>query len=357
MKLGYKLLLSILTLTLFLGLTTTAWAADSEAQGGLLRGVVTTIAGDSLTVQSNRAEVTLLTDDETAFEVPGIKDASLADIATGDFVVIRAARSEAGPLARHVSVIPDGSLKDRTMRGIISAVDGAKFQLRTRRGQVTVNTNENTVFRIPKVEEATAADLEEKMPVIVMGQYEQEEQVFNASAVAVIPAKIVKRHMVRGKLSAIEGDTLVLTTGRETEQEQRVQTTDETTFRVPGIENATIDDLSEGDPILALGRKDENGEFAAKSVAVIRRRPRRVIVRGEVTAVSDDSLRLKTDHQGEVQIIITENTRFRIPGVQDPGLDDIAVGDRVGVVGHKDDKGNLVATGIGKLRPQQGSNN
>ena len=215
MKLGYKLLLSILTLTLFLGLTTTAWAADSEAQGGLLRGVVTTIAGDSLTVQSNRAEVTLLTDDETAFEVPGIKDASLADIATGDFVVIRAARSEAGPLARHVSVIPDGSLKDRTMRGIISAVDGAKFQLRTRRGQVTVNTNENTVFRIPKVEEATAADLEEKMPVIVMGQYEQEEQVFNASAVAVIPAKIVKRHMVRGKLSAIEGDTLVLTTGRD----------------------------------------------------------------------------------------------------------------------------------------------
>lgn len=351
MKLRHKLLLTILTLTLSLGLATTAWATAPDAIGGLLRGQVTAVAGDSLTVQTGQAKVTLLTDAETVFDVPGVENATLADIAAGDFVIVRAARNESGePLARNVTVIPGGSLEDEILRGLVSSVDGATFQLRTGRGEVTVNTDENTLFRIHGVENATAADLKEKMPLFVMGQYgEGDEQVFNASAVATIPAEILKRYVVRGELTAIEGDTLVLSTGGDGDEEQRVQTTDETTFRVPGVENATIADLNIGDPILALGHRDENDNLIAKSVAVIPHRPRRVVARGEVTAVGDSSLTLETPNQGEQAVIITDETRFRIPGDDNPSLDDIAVGDYVGVVGHKDDDGNLVATGVGKL--------
>ena len=350
MKTRHKIMLTILILALSLGLATTAWAAGTDAGGGLLRGQVTAIAGDSLTVQTPKAEVTLLTDEETVFEVPGIKDATLDDLASGDFVVVRAVRSEDGSaLARHVAVIPDGSLEDEILRGIVLVAKDTTFQLRTRRGEVTIVTDSKTVFRIPNVEDATAADLKDNMPVIVMGQYDKDGQAFQASAVAIIPRRVIQRHVVRGELTAIDGSTLVVATGDDGHEEKRVQTTDETIFRVPGIEDASISDLKVGDRFVALGYKDESEELLAKSVAVVPRRPRRVVVRGEVTAVSDSSLTLETHHHGELTFTITDETQFRIPDDDNPGLDDIAVGDQVGVIGYKDQDGNLVARGVGKL--------
>ena len=192
-------------------------------------------------------------------------------------------------LARQVILIPNGSLEDETLRGIVTAVDGETFELRIRRGKVTVVTDENTLFRIPKVEDATAADVKEKMPVIVLGQYEAEdEQAFHAKAVAVIPGRILRRHVVWGKLTAIEGDTLsIVAPGRDADEGKRVRTTDETRFRIPGVEDATLADLKVGDRIVALCGKDESGDFVAKIVAVVPRRPRRIVVRGEVTAVDE----------------------------------------------------------------------
>jgi len=355
MTLRHKLLLTTLALTLFLGAATTASAAVPKTRGGLLRGKVTAVAGESLTLQTRWGEVRLLTDEGTAFDLPGIENAALDDLAVGDFVVVRVVRDEDGAaLARHVTLIPNGSLEDETLRGIVTTVDGETFELRIRRDKVTVVTDENTLFRIPKVEDATADDVKEKMPVIVLGQYEAEdEQAFHAKAVAFIPGKILRRHVVRGELTAIEGDTLaIVAPGRDADEGTRVRTTDETRFRVPGIEDATLADLKVGDHIVALGGKDESGDFVAKIVAVVLRRPRRIVVRGEVTAVDEGSFTLDTPHRGEVTVIITDETRFRIPGDDDPGLDDIVVGDRVGVIGHKDREGNLVARGVGKL-PQK----
>ena len=85
-------LATILVLTLFLGVATTASAAVPETRGGLLRGKVTTIAGDSLTLQTRWGEVTLLTDEGTAFDLPGIENAALDDLAVGDFHRSRGAR-------------------------------------------------------------------------------------------------------------------------------------------------------------------------------------------------------------------------------------------------------------------------
>lgn len=98
MKLQHKLLLAILILTLALGLTTTVWAANSEARGRLLRGKVTATTDDSLTMQPCRAKVTLLTDEETAFDVPDIENAALADIAVGDRIGAAGRWNEDGSL-------------------------------------------------------------------------------------------------------------------------------------------------------------------------------------------------------------------------------------------------------------------
>ncbi len=348
MKLRNKLLLTILALILFLGLATTAWAAEPTANGGLLQGQVTALTEGCLTVQTRKDEVTLLTDEQTVFEV-------LDDLAVGDFVVVHVVRGEEGTaLARRVVVIPNGSLEDKVLRGIVTAVDGETFQLRVRRGEVTVATDENTLFRIPNVEQATVADVKPKMPVAVMGHVKKDgQQAFSAKAVFVIPGNILRQHTVQGKLTAIEGDTLVLATrGSDGDEEMRVQTTDGTTFRVPGVQEATLADLNEGDPIVALGGKDESGDFVAKTVAVARRQPLRVILNGEVTGVGDSSFTLQMPCRCELTVTVTDETRFRIPGNDDAGLDDIAVGDMVIVAGRWNQDGSLQAGTIGKL-PQR----
>jgi len=258
-------------------------------------------------------------------------------------------REDGVPLARLVAVIPAGSLEDETLYGLVLDVDGTNLQLLTRRGRVTVTTGENTLFRIPNVENATAADLTKK-PVVALGRYEEKRsRVFHASAVAVVPRRILERHLAWGRLAAVEGETLVLTAGRDGEGERRVQTTGETTFCVPGVENASLADLKVGQPILAPGHKDESGNFVARRVIVAPLRPRRAVARGEVTAVGDDDLTLETPGRGALTVRITGQTRFRIPGTDDPDLDDIAVGDRIVVAGHRDRDGNLVAREVGKL--------
>jgi len=348
--LQHKLLLAILTLTLTLGGTPAAQAAGPETRGRWAYGQVTAIDGDSLTLQTRHAELALLTGEETIFEVPGVQDATLVDIATGDLVAVHAVRREDGvPLARLVAVIPAGSLEDETLYGLVLDVDGTSLQLLSRRERVTVTTGENTLFRVPNVENATAADLTKK-PVVALGRYEEKRgRVFHASAVAVVPRRILERHMAWGRLAAVEGETLVLTTGCDGEGERRVQTTGETTFCVPGVENASLVDLKVGQPILAPGHKDENGDFVARRVIVAPLRPRRAVARGEVTAVGDNDLTLETPGRGALTVRITGQTRFRLPGTDDPGLDDIAVGDRIVVAGHRDRDGNLVAREVGKL--------
>jgi hypothetical protein len=351
MKLQHKLVLTVLALTLSLGLAPAALAGSLAARGGLLRGEVTAIAGDSLAVQMPQDEVVLLIDEETIFEVPGIEDATLDDLAVGDFVVARAVRGHDDEIvARHVAVIPSGSLEDELLRGIVSSVDGETFQLRVREGEVQVITDQDTVVRIPDVDDATVADLEEGRPVVVMGQFGGEGEAFNASAVAVIPGWVIQWHLVRGELVAVEGDTLVLTAGRGADQEKRVQTTDETTFRIRGVEVATVGDLDVGDRIVALGHEDaSSGDFIARSVAVVPRRPRHGLVDGEVTAVGEDFVMLETPYRGQLTCTVTDETRFRIPGDDDPSLEDIAVGDYVAVIGYRDRDGDLMARGVGRL--------
>ncbi len=271
MKRQHKLWTIFVILTLSLGWTTTAWAAESDAAGRLLRGQVTAIGDNALTVQTPQTEVTLLTDTGTIFEVPGVQDATLADVNLDDLVVVHAVRNPQGdPLARRVAVIPGGSLEDKTLRGLVAAPDGATFQLRTGRGLVKVITDENTLFRIPNVENPTAADLRARMPVAVVGRFDAPDK----------------------------------------------QT------------------------------------FYAKAVAVLHPRPRRALVYGQVTAVGDSSLTLKPPRRDALTVTITPDTRFRLPGVSDPGLDDIAVGDRIGVAGRWNQDRSLHARWVFRPRPK-----
>jgi hypothetical protein len=61
----------------------------------------------------------------------------------------------------------------------------------------------------------------------------------------------------------------------------------------------------------------------------VRRRP---VLRGEVTAIDGTTLSVKTP-RGEVTVLTDEHTRFRLPGVEDPGVDDLEIGEIIGAAG------------------------
>ncbi|MFZ5918106.1 MAG: DUF5666 domain-containing protein [Chloroflexota bacterium] len=353
MQVRHKLSLIIVALVATLSLTASAWAATPANHWGLLRGEVTVISGASMTLQTPTTEITLLTDDRTVFDVPGVANATLNDLHSGDFVIVRAVRdSEGQPLARRVAVIPNGSLEDQLLKGIVAQVEGDTLRLRTGHGQVTVTTDASTVLFIPGVEEPSMTDLTVRMPLIALGQWTNAStETFHASALAVVPERIIEAHSVKGELSAVEDTVLLLSVENDEGQTQevRVQTTDQTTFRVAGIENATIDDLNTGDTILAAGHWADDGDFVAKKVAVLPVKRSRVAMHGRVTAVGQDSLTLDTLYHGEVTLLITEQTRFRILGDPDPGLEDMAVGDQAGAIARQDEHGNLVASVVARL--------
>ncbi len=173
--------------------------------------------------------------------------------------------------------------------------------------------------------------------------------------------------VVRGEVTAVNDDGFTLAPGalrtlalrtlalrtpapgalRKTphSQEVTVVVTDDTRYRIPGVENPTLADVQVGMFALVRGTW-EDGVFVAQGVGAasldeIRRR----IIQGEVTAVALDSGTLAVDtRRGEWTVHTTDDTRYRIPGVENPTLADVQVGDRVIVAGKPDEDSDNTGT-------------
>jgi len=155
-----------------------------------------------------------------------------------------------------------------------------------------------------------------------------------------------RRRALVGRVLAVEEDALLL---RTRQGEVQVLTTPETRFWVRGVEQPTLNDVQVGSLVLVRGQRDEEGNLVARLVAVIPPRLVRRIARsrgirgiGRVIAIEGDTLLLQT-RRGEVRVLTTAETRFRVRGVEQPTLNDVQVGDIVLVLGHHDEEGNLVA--------------
>jgi hypothetical protein len=98
----------------------------------------------------------------------------------------------------------------------------------------------------------------------------------------------------------------------------------------------SLRNLHVGERIIALGQPTELGQWVAGLVFVAGANPlSRNGIRGEVTAINpeDGTMSLSTVRRGEIAVLTEDQTRYRIPGVEQPGIGDIQVGDTVVVVG------------------------
>jgi len=230
--------------------------------------------------------------------------------------------------------------------GQVTAIEGTTLVLDTLQGEKQVTTDE-AIFWAPDVENLTLADVQVGDQVVAWGRPDEDGSLA-AKLVAIASAEELREHAVRGRVTAVEGQTLVITT-REGEKE--VVTTSETYFHIPNVEEPGLDDIEVGRITTALGQED-GGTFTAQIVAVTpARRLRKMIVRrnmvgGEVAAIEGTTLTVET-RQGEKAILTDENTRFRIPGVESPSTENIKVGDRIIALGRRTEDGDFVARVVG----------
>lgn len=218
----------------------------------------------------------------------------------------------------------------------ISTADGMTFTLETARGDITVLVDEHARFRAPGSPASSLADVKVGDRVGVRGMWETRDTL-RARDVLLIPPGVVR---VQGTIIAVNTAGLTLTTR---EGDVTLQVDPQTRFFIPGVERPSLGDVTLGTRVIAAGLRDVAGadDLTAYGVKVIPTRPR-LLVRGKVTAVMNDGFRLNTAW-GEVTVRVDARTRFRLPGVESPGLDDVTVGDALLVGGLRKDVGDLVA--------------
>lgn len=341
MKGRIKLISSIVLVGMLLTLTGVAWAEEPTERGGLL-GQVMAIEGDTVLVSTMAGEECwVITDEDTRLRIPGVREPTIDDIDVGDYIGARGERNEDGGLvaATVVALPAEHAYRRNVVRGDVLAIDDLTLTVRTNGGERLVVTDEVTHFRIRGVEDPSIEDISVGDPILAIGRLDEEGNLLSRVVVASGPQ--LRRHALRGVITAIEDDTLGLATrGRQV----RVVTAEDTIFRIPGVEDPGIDDLNVRDLIVVVGRWDaEEQVFMARAVTLMPRCPSRLrFIRGEVTGIEGRTIILNA-LQAEVAVLIDGDTIFRIPGVEDPGLDELRVGDKVGVLVAPTEEGTLLA--------------
>ena len=342
MKLRTKLLVSLVLVGMLLSVTGIAWAEESAGPAAL-RGQVAAIQGNTLVVTTPSGEERrVVTNNDTRLFIPGVQEPSLEDVDVGDYVGAWGEGPENGALrAKVVLVVPAELAHSRNfVQGRVTAVEGLTISVETGQGERLVITHESTRFFIPGVESPGIADVTVGDPILALGRPDDEGSLL-ARLVAIVTPRQVRRHSLRGVIQAIEGDNIGLRTRRG---EVRVETHEGTIFRIPGVEDPGIEDLHVRDLIIVVGTWDAEEEvFSARAVTLIPRWPSHLrFLRGEVTGIEGRTMVLHA-LQGEVAVSTDGHTFFRIRGVEDPGLDDLRMGDMVGVLVARSEGGGLLA--------------
>jgi len=342
MKRRTRLLVGLILVGMLLTGTGTAWAEEPAARAAL-RCQVTAIEGDTLLVTTPSGEQQrVVTGETTRFRIPGTRDPSLVDIDVGDYVGAWGERNEDGELVASVVIVVPAELAQRRymVQGQVLAIEGLTITVHTGQEERLVVTDEFTRFVIPGVEEPGIEDVSVGDPVLALGRPDDEGNLM-ARVVAVVTQGQVRQHTIRGLVTDIRGDSLNLLTRRG---EIRVLTSDDTGFRIPGVEDPGIDDLNVRDLIIVLGIwKADEEVCSARAVTLVPRWPSHLrFLRGEVTAIDGRTIVLEA-LQGEVAVLTNGDTQFRFPLVEDPGLDDLEVGDKVGILVVRTDDGGLLA--------------
>jgi hypothetical protein len=334
-------------LVLGIGLVAAVGVATAEGEidiagRGVRHGIIIAVQDGAFTLDTRRGETSLVVDENTHFRIPGVQAPGLDDLSVGDHVGVAGLRTADGTLvARFVVLIPNRRDVGQLF-GEVTAVEGHQLEVTRRDGTpLIVLVSEDTRFRVPEVTDPGLEDLEVGDSVFARGRWNEEGQL-EAYLMGLLPEGVER--VVRGRVTAVNpphievlarGGPIVITTDQDTR------------YRVPGLENPSLSDISVDDIMLAGGTR-RDGENRAAVITVIPPETQRAVRLGTVTAADESSLTLMTRRGEVITVLIDENTHFRIPGVDDPTIDDIEAGFQAAAAGWMGrEKGTLLARLVG----------
>jgi RNase P/RNase MRP subunit p29 len=144
-------------------------------------------------------------------------------------------------------------------------------------------------------------------------------------------AEAIRPGWLRGQVVDVGDMSLIIQTQ---DGETEVLVTEETAFRVPGVAEATLNDIQIGAYLLIQTKADEEGVLTAQTIVV---RPARglqnIFVRGTVTAVDDDRVSVETAKGTAATLLITGSSHLWVPGEPPTTTVELAAGDPVLAIG------------------------
>lgn len=249
----------------------------ADRRGALIEGEVTAIQGDALTVETrHRGEIAVQTGEYTRFRARDVAGFSLAGIEVGDTIVARGRFTGERTLQAWLVALVPAELADRA-HGKVVAVDGSTITVEDKDGNtVNVVISANTRFHLRGNPDASIDDIEVSMALGAAGQFDADG---NLVALHVRAGEPRTRRLLKGgpiaagKVSEIvDGEIVLSYPGGST----LAVATDASTIVITRGEDepvlGSLNDVEEGERIVAMGAPSDDGAGLTARVILIRNR-------------------------------------------------------------------------------------
>jgi RNase P/RNase MRP subunit p29 len=246
------------------------------------------------------------------------------------------------------------------VRGIVTGVNGDEISVETADDELaTLLIAAITRLWVPGEPPTTTVELEVGDPVLAFGEpVATDGHALSARLIVVASDAELPKVLIRGRVVAVTEQTIVVQTGRG---ERAVTVLPRTRLWSAKGRLASLRDLRPGEAIVAAGQPTSFGQWMAALVFVPGAQPEaRRALRGLVTATdSAGTLTVQTERGETIAVITSDETVYRIPGIEEPGFGDIKVGDRITAVGRFEEgsQTRFLAKDIGVIVPASGKEN
>ena len=241
------------------------------------------------------------------------------------------------------------------MRGTVTALDGNTVWCETPEGGVrSFAISDRTFLWVPGKPPTSTVELAVGDPVLAFGQGVPDEtgsSTLSARLVLVADEEELPRVLIRGRARSVTRQTVVVQSGS---RERAITVLPRTRLWSTSGQLDSLRDVHSGDQLIALGQPTELGQWVAGLVMVAGPEvPARRGLRGTVVTLDaeEQTLTVQTEAGNQISVIAGADTEIRIPGIEQAGLADIAVGDRVVLLGRFDPQNSsrFLARRIGLL--------
>jgi len=247
-------------------------------------------------------------------------------------VVVAMLLAVVGAAAAAPAPAPQDAQRIDAIMGDVKSITGTLLTVQSmERGELQVQTNDQTRFRSKAGFDITLADIQVGDRITARGYWQDGKLV--AGAVVLIPANL--RDKVGGKVASINGTTIVVT--KRDGSTVNVATNAQTKFHTKDNPNATLADVKVGDVLEAIGQLDSTTLTA--SHVLFNTPPARTpgpIGAGKIEAINGTAITLQLGFGETLTVNTNANTFFVKRGDGSPQvipLADLKVGDGILAIG------------------------